>query len=95
MIFHELQKRFLRPQTIYTITKKIERDAATSRSSGKAYLVFLVCAKALPATLLDVLLKRPSESILDALLATVLLVCLVLVLPICFSPFLNIRISSS
>ena len=41
------------------------------------YLVFLVCAKALPATLLEALLYLPSFRILDAVEATDLLVCLV------------------
>ena len=38
---------------------------------------FLVCAKALPATLLEALLYLPSFRILDAVEATDLLVCLV------------------
>jgi hypothetical protein len=37
----------------------------------------LVCAKALPATLLEALLYLPSFRILDAVEATDLLVCLV------------------
>lgn len=45
--------------------------------SWGGYLVFLVCAKALPATLLEALLYLPSFRILDAVEATDLLVCLV------------------
>ncbi len=70
-----------------------EQDAATSCSVGRAIYFFLVgfaWDRALPATLFDAVPKRLSLRILEAVVATALLVCFVFRDAIVSPPFTSL-----